>query len=218
MSNGKDASTMRLAMAEIGIFTGETGRFVMEVAENLTYIGIDPFRVHAESSYLEQEPDMDDDLKTKSGFVRVNQLISEVAVQCGHGEPSEILASASSGDSCFFIMQMTSARASEFIPDGSLDFVFVDGDHSFEGALLDITMFLPKLKGSPSSTRAEDGVGGSRIRSIMAGHDCCGADSIMWFPGVLQALVEAFKGPLGEQMEAPTLHVGHDGTWWVYLK
>ena len=30
--------------------------------------------------------------------------------------------------------------------DGSLDYCFIDGDHSFEGALADIRNFLPKLK------------------------------------------------------------------------
>ena len=31
-------------------------------------------------------------------------------------------------------------------PDGSLDYVFIDGDHSYEAALADIRGFIPKLK------------------------------------------------------------------------
>lgn len=33
-------------------------------------------------------------------------------------------------------------------PDKSLDYCFIDGDHSYEGALADITNFMPKLKDS----------------------------------------------------------------------
>ena len=43
-------------------------------------------------------------------------------------------------------MKGDSKKTCEVHRDGSLDYVFVDGDHSYEGALADIRNFLPKLK------------------------------------------------------------------------
>lgn len=65
----------------------------------------------------------------------------------------------------------------EVHPDGSLDYVFIDGDHSYEGALADILNFLPKLKkdgwmfiqdsidGVKEAVR--DAIGDSRLKIIV---------------------------------------------------
>ena len=62
-------------------------------------------------------------------------------------------------------------------PDGSLDYVFIDGDHSYEGALADIRNFLPKLKkggwmfiqdGIDGVKQAvEDAIGDSRLKIVI---------------------------------------------------
>ena len=41
---------------------------------------------------------------------------------------------------------MTSLEASKAFAPESLDFVFIDGDHSYEGCALDIKLWWPKLK------------------------------------------------------------------------
>ena len=64
-----------------------------------------------------------------------------------------------------------SLDALEFVADGSLDLVYVDGDHRYEGALADIKGWLSKL----------------RKGGCMTGHDFS-------FPTVRQALSETFKG------------------------
>ena len=56
--------------------------------------------------------------------------------------------------------------------DGSLDFAFLDGDHSHEGLKKDIAAWLPKVK-----------KGG-----IIAGHDFCLADA-----GVISAVIDSFE-------------------------
>ena len=65
----------------------------------------------------------------------------------------------------------TSEEFVSTIEDNSLDFIFIDGDHSYEGASKDFRNFLPKVKSG----------------GIFAGHD-------LYIPTVQQALVEVF-GP-----------------------
>jgi len=43
------------------------------------------------------------------------------------------------------LMQLSSLEALPLFPDGSLDFIFVDGDHTFEGALADLLAYWPKV-------------------------------------------------------------------------
>jgi len=44
------------------------------------------------------------------------------------------------------VLEMDSVKAARFVPDGFLDFVFIDGDHSYVGVRTDIDAWLPKLK------------------------------------------------------------------------
>ena len=53
------------------------------------------------------------------------------------------------------IMRMTSLEAVGEVEDGSLDFVFIDGDHSFDNIMLDLILWSPK----------------GRLGGIVAGHD-----------------------------------------------
>ena len=67
--------------------------------------------------------------------------------------------------------QSKSLDALDFIKDGELDLVYVDGDHRYEAVLADLKGWLPKL----------------RAGGVMAGHD--------WsFPAVKKALAEVFVG------------------------
>jgi len=43
-------------------------------------------------------------------------------------------------------IQADSSRAAALFEDGSVDFVYIDGDHSYKGAARDILAWLPKLK------------------------------------------------------------------------
>lgn len=72
------------------------------------------------------------------------------------------------------VLQMTTVDASHYVPNCSLDFVFVDADHSERAVLLDIAKWLPKVK-----------AGG-----WLGGHDYHPRK----FPGVVKAVNEAFGG------------------------
>lgn len=63
-----------------------------------------------------------------------------------------------------------SVEASTRYADGSLDFVFIDGDHSYAGCKRDILAYLPKMKPN----------------SILAGHDYA------WTPEIRQAVWDVF--------------------------
>lgn len=66
-------------------------------------------------------------------------------------------------------MKMTSLEASRWFPDESVDFIMLDGDHSYEAVKADIAAWLPKMKPG----------------SVMSGDD-------YGWPGVTKAVSEAF--------------------------
>jgi predicted O-methyltransferase YrrM len=68
-------------------------------------------------------------------------------------------------------MLMESTEAARFIPDGSLDFVFIDADHSYEGCKADIIAWAPKV----------------RRGGFVTGHDYYER-----YPGVIRAVDEFF--------------------------
>jgi predicted O-methyltransferase YrrM len=43
-------------------------------------------------------------------------------------------------------LRMTSVEAAKQIPDGSLDFVYIDGDHAFDFVMLDLIAWYPKVR------------------------------------------------------------------------
>ncbi len=88
------------------------------------------------------------------------------------------------GSRCVPLVMDSSAAAAE-IEDGSLDFVFIDAEHTYEGVYQDIAEWRPKL----------------RPGGLLSGHDYNGKR----FPGVRRAVDEVFD----------RVSTGHDLTWWV---
>ena len=71
------------------------------------------------------------------------------------------------------IIRADSVAAATQVEDGSLDFVFIDADHTYEGCLGDIDAWAPKV----------------RKGGMISGHDY----NPKW-PGVIQAVNERFPG------------------------
>lgn len=79
------------------------------------------------------------------------------------------------------LLVMTTVEGSRVINDHGMDFVFIDADHSYEGAKADITHWLPKVrKGGwigghdynqkwPGVIRAVDEAFGSRVQTYQPG-------------------------------------------------
>jgi hypothetical protein len=60
------------------------------------------------------------------------------------------------------LLAADTTSALRLVPDGSLDFVFVDADHVYEAVLTDLNNWWPKL-------RKHEG----RTKGLMCGHDYC---------------------------------------------
>lgn len=86
------------------------------------------------------------------------------------------------------IIRKRSVDAAKFIEDGSLDFVFIDADHSYEGCRDDIEAWAPKVK-----------KGG-----WISGHDY---DNPVTDDGVKQAVSEFAKGK--------SVELGDNFTWFI---
>jgi hypothetical protein len=89
------------------------------------------------------------------------------------------------------VMPMSSNEAVHFVPDASLDFVFIDADHSYEGCKRDIEMWSRKVK-----------PGG-----LLSGHDYGNTDFEDF--GVTRAVDEFARGH--------KLDLGDNFTWFIQL-
>ncbi|MDB5297609.1 MAG: hypothetical protein JWO31_3592 [Phycisphaerales bacterium] len=85
-------------------------------------------------------------------------------------------------------VRLDSVEAAHVVPDG-LDFVYIDADHSYEGALGDLQAWAPKI----------------REGGVVAGHDY-GHPA---FPGVRRAVDQYFD------RFGWAVNVEGDGVWWV---
>lgn len=72
------------------------------------------------------------------------------------------------------LVESTTRQASETIADGSIDFVFIDADHSYDAVLDDIACWQPKV----------------RAGGWLGGHDYHARK----FPGVVKAVNQVFGG------------------------
>jgi len=144
-----------LVGVEIGSWVGYTAMRMLGQYPDLTLTCVDTF--------LGSANDMTGELREAAGIVS--------------GDPDIIWTLFGRNTSRFQercrVLRMSSLDAVEQFEDRSLDFVFIDADHSYEGCKADIEDWLPKMK--------RDGV-------------ICGHDYGEQFPGVVQAVDEIFGG------------------------
>jgi len=87
------------------------------------------------------------------------------------------------------ILPLMSTLAATRIPNASLDFVFLDANHSYKYVKQDIELWMPKVK----------------LGGLVAGHDYRNPHNPAW--GVTQAVDEAFPAGVAS---------GDDFTWWIW--
>lgn len=103
------------------------------------------------------------------------------AAECASNEALARKAVAGLGGAV--ILKMPSVEAARQINDASMDFVFLDADHSYEGVRYDIAAWLPKV----------------RKGGWIGGHDIDNPEPPFDFAGVRRAVDEAF--PEGVELD-----------------
>ena len=148
---------------EIGVASGWTMNHFLQNLPNLQLTGIDPYMGYMDGNIKIAQEMLD------AQYLAAQDNISDFAPR------GKILR----GYSQDFVNSFE---------DKSLDYIFIDGDHSYEGALRDCELFFPKIKSN----------------GIFAGHD--------WsFDGVQKAVNE-FKDKNG----SPNIRMIKEDVWyWI---
>ncbi len=156
---------------EVGVLSGKLSAQLLRRCPGLTLLMVDPWKPGEPgtpwwdtTSALPRKPE-------KYFTTRYRRTVARVAP---YGKRARIL-------------RTTSLEAAKEVPDGSLDLVFIDGDHSYEAVRADIKAWLPKV----------------RPGGLLSGHDY----DYPRFPGVAEAVTEAFG--------TEAVELGHDRTWFV---
>lgn len=153
--------------AEIGVFSGATSARLLR-REDLILFMVDPWTEFvADGVVIATNEDQEKNFKAA-------QEATEFAQNRRH------------------IVRMDSGMAAACMDDASLDFVFIDGDHSYIAVSADIRVWLPKLKRG----------------GLLCGHDYSNPD--YEFGGEVKRAVDAAAKANGW-----TVELGDDFTWFV---
>jgi len=151
-----------LVMAEVGVCHGTTSADLLRRFPTLTMWLVDDYQAYMRFSFKRQLQHLQSALKATEAYRKRRRFLI-----------------------------MDSMRAADLVGEGSLDLVFIDGDHSYEAARRDIDIWCMKLK---------QGHG-----SIICGHDYSSQ-----FPGVIKAVDE-----WAQEMEYP-VHFLPGTIWWTH--
>lgn len=162
---------MAVKGAEIGVLKGALARRILEARPLCTHIMVDPWQRPEEGSRYAEAPGVTQH-KSQEQFEQCYESVKGLKGKWGERA---------------VIMRMRSLEAAPLIEDESLDYVFIDAEHTYEGVSEDIRAWLPKVK-----------KGG-----WIGGHDY---ENEPKFTGVKRAVDEAFPGGVEKR---------EDHTWFV---
>ena len=157
-------------VVEIGVYVGRLSRRLLEAHPGIFLHMVDPWAPTGSAAYIEtnDERALSDE---REHMLALGTALTAVRPYQGR----------------YTIQRMTSEQASSLYADGSLDLVFIDGDHSYEGCSTDIRLWWPKVK----------------IGGILGGHDYRTDKNF----GVIRAVHE-FIGNSG-------FRLGLNHTWFI---
>jgi len=113
------------SVAEIGVFRGNFARAILERCTDIaTYYFVDPWR-HLDDGYNELA-NVSDDIFTQY-------------------KEEALSVTAFAGDTRVVLQGMTQEVIDQ-VPDESLDFVYIDADHTLRGITVDLIKWFPKVK------------------------------------------------------------------------
>eukprot|EP00401_Gymnodinium_catenatum_P039953 CAMPEP_0117469956 /NCGR_PEP_ID=MMETSP0784-20121206/6964_1 /TAXON_ID=39447 /ORGANISM="" /LENGTH=428 /DNA_ID=CAMNT_0005264023 /DNA_START=13 /DNA_END=1295 /DNA_ORIENTATION=+ len=169
---GEDAdegtSSPELRAAEVGVFQANTSRLLLERFPGLHMLLVDPYHLHMDDPESEHQ-------QLQEFYVSSEEVFDKAVAWT---QPYRERAT--------FVMQ-GSAEAAAWVAPGSLDLVFIDGDHRYKSVVGDIFAWWPTL----------------RVGGVLAGHDFA-----LTFPGVVEAVTK-FSASNGLSLfVAPEI-------WWV---
>ncbi|CAE7230838.1 unnamed protein product [Symbiodinium pilosum] len=154
-----------LNMAEIGVWYGDVSAYLLSEFPNLRMLLVDPYHLRVEGA-AEDQP----------------QGLPVEALDIGTQRTQPFRNRATH-------LLQHSVEAASWVSRSSMDLVYVDGDHSYEGAASDLAAWWPIL----------------RVGGAMVGHDY----TITW-PGVVRAV--------NEFADAHGLDVNFSTELWWFLK
>lgn len=167
-----------LCGAEIGVDRGSLSSYLLTNLPNLYLDMVDTWEVFSEDSEY---------AKSGDAVVQRTQEQRDADLQ-------ETLRVTNHATNRRHIIQKTSEEAAKQTPDASLDFVFIDADHSYCGVSTDIRLWAPKI----------------RKGGLLCGHDYMLAYYPQW--GVTRA-VDEYATKIGQ-----TVQRGADYTWFLEVK
>lgn len=113
--------------AELGLWDGRTYLHLLNNCPNLTLIGIDLWR--------------------PSGFYKgIDSYGNSWTAESHKSHEEKVRSGAKRFGERSILHKMLTDDAAKLVADASLDFVFIDADHSVEAVFADITNWLPKIK------------------------------------------------------------------------
>lgn len=163
--------------AEIGVLRGETSRVLLQHLPELRLYMVDRW----------------DTVSEDSGYYRsgdgVARFSADQMASCLH----EAESATAFAKRRRLMMRMDSLTAAIYIKDGSLDFAFIDANHTYDAVKADIHAWWPKV----------------RSGGILCGHDYGSKRDRRGIWGVSQAVNEfAAQARLD-------VHIGRGQVWWV---
>lgn len=138
--------------AELGVLRGDTFLYLLERCPDLTLIGVDIWQPQPEA----------DEYRDQGGRSYAEHDLE--------GYYERLRREAESFGGRAHLWRMSTQAAAQRVEDDSLDFVFIDADHTYEGVSADIAAWRPKI----------------RRNGMLMGHDY----NEKMFPGVVQAVDE----------------------------
>lgn len=154
----------KVRLAEVGVWCGNFSEQILKQRPLSKIIQVDRWTVYTPDEQL---------VETEARMSRYSQVTFDKAYH-------ENLHRIAPFPKRVHIFKMDSIAAAAKIKDASLDLIFIDGAHSYQGCLADIIAYLPKI----------------RRGGYIGGHD------FPRRPGVKRAVYEMFKGKVEMDFDA----------------
>lgn len=158
-------------VAEIGVLLGMMSEYLLRQRSDIELLMVDNWQT------AEHQPEA----YRATGDVHANH--TDATRVADHRRQAEARAALFPGRA--HVMAMSSSEAAGMVPDGSLDLVFLDADHSYEGVKADLAAWAPKVKRG-------GWIGGHDYRNTEPAYDFSGVErAVTEWAAATDATVEA---------------------------